>query len=109
MSDMHEMAYGHKVLTDYMTPKNEGDSTQGTWAHISGDQTLKDLLEQSQTNIDLGIYVQKIQQIQTHLDQKKYVVPFYQQNIYFLTSKKVQGLKCDLFTRTDFTKVQLSK
>ncbi|AOF54903.1 ABC-type peptide/nickel transport system, substrate-binding protein [Maize bushy stunt phytoplasma] len=109
MSDMHEMAYGHKVLTDYMTPKNEGDSTQGTWAHISGDQTLKDLLEQSQTNIDLGTYVQKIQQIQTHLDQKKYVVPFYQQNIYFLTSKKVQGLKCDLFTRTDFTKVQLIK
>ncbi|WP_227807350.1 ABC transporter substrate-binding protein [Mulberry dwarf phytoplasma] len=108
VSDMHEMAYGHKSLTDFMTPKNAGESTQGTYTHIQEDKKLKELLEKSQKNIKITEYEQTVKDIQTHLDQNKYVVPFYQQNIYFLTSKKVQGLKCDLFARTDFTKVRKS-
>ncbi|QYC30998.1 ABC transporter substrate-binding protein [Paulownia witches'-broom phytoplasma] len=111
MSNMNEMPYGHKVLIDYMNPifEKEGKQTPKSHSHIQGDTTLKKLLDKTQTITDKNIYEQTVKDIQTHLYTNKYVVPFYQQNIYFLTSKKVQGLTCDPFTRTDFTQVKVSK
>ncbi|AGL90571.1 ABC transporter substrate-binding protein [Candidatus Phytoplasma australiense] len=102
LSDMHEMPYGHKSMFDIVVPGGQDSD----YTHIQGDSELENLLKEVQTEENKEKYDNKVQRLQQIFHEKTYLIPFYQQKIYFLTNEKVSQLTCDKFNRTNLTQAR---